>query len=152
MGSYPIMGGTPCKVWHVRLSEDEAIRLREKCAKLHMSKSEFARLCISLPLELSDARSTPTDSHVIGVDRETLHKIHTELRRWGNNFNQGTRSLNAIGLKYNSAISSEKQGTAVLQNSARAMELMNKAYEGVQEIKALVDALADKACVPIPED
>lgn len=151
MGSYPIMAGTPSKSVHVRLSESEAALLRDKCASLQMSKTDFVKLCIHLPIELIEEGSSPAHA-LIGIDRKSIKGILTEAKRWGNNFNQGTRALNAIGLKCSASASTKERSDSLMQNSARAMELMDKAHEGMREVERLARAMAKAACIPVPED
>ena len=152
MGSYPIMAGTPSRVVHVRLSEDESTKLRDKCAELQMSKSDFIRMCIQLPVAMLEDGDAPVSGSIIGVDRDAVQRLVTEARRWGNNFNQGTRALNTIGLKSNQSASSAEHSRIVLENSARAMDLMLKANDGMQELVRTARAMAEKACVPVSEN
>ena len=152
MGSYPVMAGTPSRFVHVRLTEDESTMLRYKCAQLQMSKSDFIRMCIQLPITSVDSSPNARTESVIGIDRKTIQGILTETKRWGNNFNQGVRALNTIGRKYNASLGSSEHAKSVMENSARAMEFMNKAHEGIQDVLKEVLSLANRACVPVPED
>lgn len=86
-----------------RLSCEENELLRSKAEALDMSKTQFLRLAIQLPIEIYDPRKHSCDScRVIAIDRLSFLKIAVQLRKWGSNYNQSTRALNTIARRFTS--------------------------------------------------
>lgn len=73
---------------HIRLTEGEAARVRERAAAAGMCLSAYVRRAA-----LSGDRPPPA------VDARELRPIYAELRRCGSNVNQIARVLNAYGAK-----------------------------------------------------
>lgn len=141
MEAYPVMCGPISTRLNVRLTNDEALALREKCISLQMSKSDFIRLCISSPIEVFGNENTTGSNRVLVVDKDSLNKLLVECKRWGNNYNQGVRALNFIGSKYKAAAQNSSFANEVMSNSARALEKLNDANDGIHEVLEFIKEL-----------
>lgn len=144
MDTYPVMCGALSNRLDVRLTKDEALALREKCIKLQMSKSDFVRLCIAAPIGVFGAENSENSTNsnrVLVVDKDSLNRLLVECKRWGNNYNQGVRALNFIGSKYKAAAQSSDFAKEVMGNSAQALEKLNAAHIGINEVLKFIEEL-----------
>ena len=123
MGSYrlTVPSGAPLtKRIIFRLSDAEAMRLRERAGGLGMSVSDFMRALVLAPIEFERAGDAAIGFEPRDIDTATVEEVlaivaaggqpgariavsvgelartRAALSKWGNNLNQSTEALNAI--------------------------------------------------------
>lgn len=129
----------------VRLTEREEQFIQERADRLGMTKSDYVRMCSTMPIDFT-AGIDDSDA-VIAIDVTTYRKILIEARRWGANFNQATRALNTIGLHYVNPPRGAERAEEVVQLAARAMDAMNRAKGGMDEIVRIAGVLEGRAAM-----
>ena len=67
--------------------------LCERCERAGLSKSEYLRYLVRIPLS---TEANAGDEHRILVDRRALWAMSRELAKWGYHYNQGVHALNSI--------------------------------------------------------
>ncbi len=120
----------PLRSFTVRLSDADREKLEQTARSLHVSRTDFVRLCARLPLK-AIKNAEDGEATIIGVDQKVIASIRKELNHQGVNLNQATRALNLIGRKYASgAVRGEKAGEIAT--------IAAKTYKEVAEIKELL--------------
>lgn len=80
------------KQLHVRMSASELAQARELADAADMTVSDLVRALLQLtPDDLG-----PGTLPLVVIDRVTAARLDTEMRRWGNHYNQAVHALNAI--------------------------------------------------------
>lgn len=78
--------------FHIRLTPDEKRHMDELAAECGLGRSELIRLLVQLPADDING----SNIHLVRIDTKTVKRIHTEMRRFGTNFNQAVHALNSI--------------------------------------------------------
>ena len=69
--------------------------LCERCERAGLSKSEYLRYLVRIPLS---TEANAGDEHRILVDRRALWAMSRELTKWGYHYNQAVHAMNTIAL------------------------------------------------------
>lgn len=67
--------------------------LCERCERAGLSKSEYLRYLVRIPLS---TEANAGDEHRILVDRKALWAMSRELTKWGYHYNQAVHAMNLI--------------------------------------------------------
>ena len=67
--------------------------LCERCERAGLSKSEYLRYLVRIPLS---TEANAGDEHRILVDRRALWAMSRELTKWGYHYNQAVHAMNLI--------------------------------------------------------
>ena len=67
--------------------------LCERCERAGLSKSEYLRYLVRIPLS---TEANAGDEHRILVDRRALWAMSRELTKWGYHYNQAVHAMNTI--------------------------------------------------------
>lgn len=67
--------------------------LCERCERARLSKSEYLRYLVRIPLS---TEANAGDEHRILVDRRALWAMSRELTKWGYHYNQAVHAMNLI--------------------------------------------------------
>ena len=137
-----------------RVSDAEKKAIDARAETLRMTTSDYLRFCASLPIEFVDGALESRADTPIAIDATTYRKLLIEARRWGSNFNQATRALNTIGRHYVNPPRGAERAEEVVRLAARAMDSMNRAKAGMDELVRIAGALEGRAAVraDIPEE
>lgn len=76
-----------------RLSEDEFSTFLEHAHDLELSKSDYLRFLIRIPVT---ADGLSVEGGCISLDMDSVANIYSELVRWGRHYNQAVKALNTI--------------------------------------------------------
>lgn len=131
----------------IRLTEEERALIEQRSDLFEMTISDYVRFCASLPIEFVDGALESGADAPIAIDATTYRKLLIEARRWGSNFNQATRALNTIGLHYVNPPRGAERAEEVVQLAARAMDAMNRAKDGMDEMVRIAGKLEDRAAM-----
>ena len=74
-------------------SDSSPHALRERCERVGLSKSEYLRYLVRIPLS---TEANVGDEHRILVDRRGLWAMLRELTKWGYHYNQAVHAMNLI--------------------------------------------------------
>lgn len=77
-----------------RLAEKDYERLAKRCAEAELSKSNYLRYLIRIPV-LAE-RAHDDDTCCVVLDKKSLRKMSKELTRWGYHYNQAVHAMNSI--------------------------------------------------------
>lgn len=94
-----------CKTLSFRLDEGDFALLEAKCEDLKLTRSEYFRYMLHIPLA-ADGVEPP--GRFIVLDTHTFSGLRKELVKWGYQYNQAVRSLNAIALYIRNGAVDEK--------------------------------------------
>lgn len=87
----------PCRV---RVSRSELAELRSRAAATSLSLSAYVRMMSLLPaLPIGEGDEPPSSQAcetIVLLDRRTALALLAELRRWGSQYNQAVKALNAV--------------------------------------------------------
>ena len=109
--------------------------LCERCERAGLSKSEYLRYLVRIPLS---TEANAGDEHRILVDRRALWAMSRELTKWGYHYNQAVHAMNSI----NYYITHGKASSELLDGKAESIEcalidVNDNAQRIVYEIAAL---------------
>lgn len=76
-----------------RLAEADYEALARRCEEAGLSRSEYLRYLIRIPLATEE---NPEAEHRIMVDRKALLRMSRELTKWGYHYNQAVHAMNSI--------------------------------------------------------
>lgn len=76
-----------------RMEGDDYDALCERCERAGLSKSEYLRYLVRIPLS---TEANAGDEHRILVDRRALWVMSRELTKWGYHYNQAVHAMNLI--------------------------------------------------------
>ena len=79
--------------------------LCERCERAGLSKSEYLRYLVRIPLS---TEANAGDEHRILVDRRALWSMSRELTKWGYHYNQAVHAMNLINFHARHATSSRR--------------------------------------------
>ena len=117
--------------------------LCERCERAGLSKSEYLRYLVRIPLS---TEANAGDEHRILVDRRALWAMSRELTKWGYHYNQAVHAMNSI----NYYIAHGKNDSRLLDEKAECIEVelatVNRNAERiVYEIAKLQDKMIVEA-------
>ena len=115
--------------------------LCERCERAGLSKSEYLRYLVRIPLS---TEANAGDEHRILVDRRALWAMSRELTKWGYHYNQAVHALNSI----NYYITNGKVKEDLLEGKAESIELtLIDVNENAQRIVYELVALQNRTVV-----
>lgn len=98
-----------------RMEGSDYDALCERCERAGLSKSEYLRYLVRIPLS-TDANAG--DEHRILVDRRALWSMSRELTKWGYHYNQAVHAMNSI----NYYVAHGKATSDILDGKAESIE------------------------------
>lgn len=76
-----------------RMAESDYETLSRRCADAGLTRSEYLRYLIRIPLATEENAGA---EHRIVVDRKALLRLSRELTKWGYHYNQAVHAMNSI--------------------------------------------------------
>ena len=76
-----------------RMAQDDYEKLEQRCSEAGLSKSEYLRYLVRIPLATEE---NPESEHAILVDRKAMLAMSRELTKWGYHYNQAAHAMNSI--------------------------------------------------------
>ena len=76
-----------------RMAQKDYERLERRCADAGLTKSEYLRYLVRIPLA---TEKNPRSEHAILVDRKAMLAMSRELTKWGYHYNQAVHAMNSI--------------------------------------------------------
>ena len=117
--------------------------LCERCERAGLSKSEYLRYLVRIPLS---TEANAGDEHRILVDRRALWAMSRELTKWGYHYNQAVHALNAIAyyLRANDMDTSD-----VLEELDRTSARLAAMQPGIEALRREAEAISQRAIAAI---
>ncbi len=131
-----------CRRFEVRLTQGEHDMLADKARRLGMSRSDYVRLAIALPVGYARDAAAGSPLPLVAIDPWAIAALKAELAREGNNLNQAARALNLVGRKYASGSLRGDRAEEVASLAARALESLRAAEAAYERIAGAVEGLA----------
>lgn len=122
----------------LRTSIDEIEKLDSLAAKLSMSRSEVIRSLIACANAGILAPEDIDERTVLLLDTSTWRQIGAALNRWGNNYNQGVRSLNVAAKFFARGLMSRSVERTLGERLYAAEKNLAEAHAGIEEIRESV--------------
>lgn len=101
-----------------RMADDDYERLVKRCQDIEMSKSEYLRYLVSIPM-VADAEDAEASDKFIVLDRWALRRMSRELTKWGYHYNQAVHATNSINYYFVHG----KATTPLLEQKAETIEI-----------------------------
>lgn len=76
-----------------RMAQEDYERLERRCADAGLTKSEYLRYLVRIPLA---TEKNPESEHAVLVDRKAMLAMSRELTKWGYHYNQAVHAMNSI--------------------------------------------------------
>ena len=117
--------------------------LCERCERAGLSKSEYLRYLVRIPLS---TEANAGDEHRILVDRRALWSMSRELTKWGYHYNQAVHALNSIAyyLRANDMDTSD-----VLEELDRTSAKLAAMQPGIEALRCEAEAISERSIAGI---
>ena len=122
-----------------RIDDSDMRVLEEQSEGMGMSKSQYLRYLIRVPIEVKE-----TGGEAVVIDTVSVDSLRRELRKWGYHYNQGIHALNALALaSRHKGIDPDyfEQQIAVVQSQ------LDEACAGAADISSRLDRLEESIAI-----
>jgi len=117
--------------------------LCERCERAGLSKSEYLRYLVRIPLS---TEANAGDEHRILVDRRALWAMSRELTKWGYHYNQAVHALNRLAYYAQRGSLKDGESERLLSKANENLEVVGVA---ARELKDSVDEMIGHALVSV---